>query len=155
MAFFRAFIAMAGFQVHVFRGHSYRRNIITDISDPNSKFRDIVRRNVTESAHSVINKLSGQRRNGKSATSTKRATKQTSRGENKNTKNIKETSILKRLHSRRKHGSGRIVSSEFDIFAQKPVQTFVQETTEIIFRPIASVDLSDMEFFIPAENHTI
>ena len=44
------------------------------------------------------------------------------------------------------------VSSEFDIFAQTPVQTSVQETIENIFRTIASVDQSDLEFLIPAEN---
>jgi len=37
-------------------------------------------------------------------------------------------------------------SSEFDIFAPKPVQTSVQQTIETIFRPIASVDQSDLEF---------
>jgi hypothetical protein len=43
------------------------------------------------------------------------------------------------------------VSSEFDIFAQKPVQTSVQETIATIYRPIASVNQSYLEFFIPAE----
>jgi hypothetical protein len=46
------------------------------------------------------------------------------------------------------------VSSEFDIFAQKPVQTSVQETIETIFRPIALVDQSDLAFLIPAEHDT-
>ena len=46
------------------------------------------------------------------------------------------------------------VSSEFDIFAQKPVQTFVQETVETTYRPIASVDQSDLEFIITADNDT-
>jgi len=35
------------------------------------------------------------------------------------------------------------VGSEFDIFAQKPVQTSVQVTIETIYRPIASVEHSD------------
>ena len=47
------------------------------------------------------------------------------------------------------------VSSEFDIFAQKPVQTSVQETIEPIYRPIASVDQSDLQFLITAENDSI
>jgi hypothetical protein len=46
------------------------------------------------------------------------------------------------------------VSSDFDIFAPKPVQTLVQETTENIFRPKASVDQSDLEFLILAEHDT-
>ena len=44
------------------------------------------------------------------------------------------------------------VSSQFDIFAQKPLQTSVQETIETIYRSIASVDQSDLEFLIPAEH---
>ena len=44
------------------------------------------------------------------------------------------------------------VSSQFDIFAHKPVKTSVLETVETIFRTIASVDQSDLEFLIPAEN---
>ena len=47
-----------------------------------------------------------------------------------------------------------VVSSEFDIFAHKPVKTSVLETIETIFIPIASVDQSDLEFLIPVENIT-
>ena len=43
------------------------------------------------------------------------------------------------------------VSSVFHIFSQKLVQTSVQETVQTIYRPIASVDQSDLEFWIPAE----
>ena len=46
------------------------------------------------------------------------------------------------------------VSSEFDIFAQKTVQTSVQETIETIYKPIASVDQSDLEVLIPPEHDT-
>jgi hypothetical protein len=46
------------------------------------------------------------------------------------------------------------VGSEFDIFAQKPVQTSVQEPVETISRPIASVDEGDLEFIIPADKDT-
>ena len=46
------------------------------------------------------------------------------------------------------------VSFEFDILAHKTVQTSVQETIETIFRPIASVYQSDLEFFISAEHDT-
>ena len=41
------------------------------------------------------------------------------------------------------------VSSEFDIFASS-----VLETTEIKYKPIASVDQSDLEFLIPGGNDT-
>ena len=46
------------------------------------------------------------------------------------------------------------VSSEFHIFAQKPIQTWVLEAIETIFRPITSVDHSDLEFFIHPEHDT-
>ena len=46
------------------------------------------------------------------------------------------------------------VSSVFDIFAHKPVQTSVQETVETIFRPVASVHQSDLDFMIPVNNDT-
>ena len=47
---------------------------------------------------------------------------------------------------------GLSVSKEFDILAQKPVQSSVQENEETIYRRIASVEQSDFEFVIPAEN---
>jgi hypothetical protein len=43
------------------------RNILTDMTDPNAKFRD-VRRNVRDSAHRVLRRLSGlgrKRKRGK------------------------------------------------------------------------------------------
>jgi hypothetical protein len=46
------------------------------------------------------------------------------------------------------------VSSKFDIFAHKPEQTSVEETVKTIYRPVASVDQSDLEFMIPADNDT-
>jgi hypothetical protein len=46
------------------------------------------------------------------------------------------------------------LSSEFDIFASKPVQSSVLETTEVAYKPIASVEQSDLEFLIPADNDT-
>jgi hypothetical protein len=41
------------------------------------------------------------------------------------------------------------VSSEFDIFAPKPVQHAIQETN-VVYKPIAPIDQSDLEFLIPA-----
>jgi len=43
------------------------------------------------------------------------------------------------------------VSSEFDIFAPKPVQHAIQETNVVVYKPIASVDQSDLQFLIPAD----
>ena len=72
---------------------------ITDMArdtDTNAKVRDIVRRNVTESALSVTNKLSGQGRKRKRTTSSKsggkakKAKKQPARGKTRKTKKKKK-----------------------------------------------------------------
>jgi hypothetical protein len=44
------------------------------------------------------------------------------------------------------------VSTEFDIFAPKSVQDAVQETVEVTYKPIATIDQTDLEFNIPADN---
>jgi len=46
------------------------------------------------------------------------------------------------------------LSSEFVLFAPIPIHTSVVETTEVTFKPIASVEQSDLEFLIPADNDT-
>jgi len=46
------------------------------------------------------------------------------------------------------------VGTEFDIFAHKPRQTATQEIFETIYKPIASVDLTDIEFLIPGDRDT-
>jgi hypothetical protein len=40
------------------------------------------------------------------------------------------------------------ISSEFDVFARKPIQTAVVETIETVYKPIAPVEQSDLEFLI-------
>ena len=42
-------------------------------------------------------------------------------------------------------------STVFDIFDTKPVQTSTLETIETAYKPIASIDQSDLEFLIPAD----
>jgi hypothetical protein len=43
------------------------------------------------------------------------------------------------------------VSSEFYIFASKPLQESVLETTELLYKPIALIVQSDFEFLIPSD----
>ena len=45
-------------------------------------------------------------------------------------------------------------STEFDIFATRPVQNSTLETIETAYKPIASLDQSDLEFLIPADHDT-
>jgi hypothetical protein len=51
-------------------------------------------------------------------------------------------------------GVTEFVSSEFNIFASKPVQTAVRERNVVQYKPIASVDHSDLEFSIPEDHDT-
>ena len=41
------------------------RNILTDMAEPSAKFRDVVRRNMRDSAHRVLKRISGQGRKRK------------------------------------------------------------------------------------------
>jgi len=62
------------------------RNILTDKTDPNAKFRDVLRKNVRDSAHRVLKGLSGQglkRKRGKGSKQSSRVKKK------KKKKNIK------------------------------------------------------------------
>jgi hypothetical protein len=46
------------------------------------------------------------------------------------------------------------VSSEFNIFAHRPIQSSVLGTIQTAYKPIASVDKNDLEFLIPADSDT-
>jgi hypothetical protein len=46
------------------------------------------------------------------------------------------------------------VSSEFDIFADRLVQTSSEKIVDIAHKPIPSVDQSDLEFTIPEDDNT-
>ena len=46
------------------------------------------------------------------------------------------------------------VSSEFDAFAPKPVQHAIQDTKVVHYKPVASVDQTDLEFLVPADYDT-
>jgi len=43
------------------------------------------------------------------------------------------------------------ISSEFEIFADKPVQTSVLGTIETAYKPIAPVEQNELEFLIPGD----
>jgi hypothetical protein len=44
------------------------------------------------------------------------------------------------------------ISSEFYVFAPKPDQSSILETTEVDNKPIAPIDQSDLEFVIPSDH---
>jgi len=46
------------------------------------------------------------------------------------------------------------ISSEFDVFAHKPIQKSVLQTIKTVYKPIAPVEQSDLEFLIPDDLDT-
>ena len=46
------------------------------------------------------------------------------------------------------------MSTEIDIFAPKPRQVAVEGTTGTIYKPITSIDQSDIEFLKPGDSET-
>jgi len=46
------------------------------------------------------------------------------------------------------------ISSEFDIFVRKPIQSAILDTHVVRYKPIATVDQNDLEFLIPGDNET-
>jgi len=49
-------------------------------------------------------------------------------------------------------GDVEFLSTEFDIFEHKLLQTAILETNPVHYKPIATVDQNDLEFLIPADN---
>jgi hypothetical protein len=42
-------------------------------------------------------------------------------------------------------------SSEFDIFATKPIHNEINVTYEVVYKPLAPIDQSDLTFLIPVD----
>jgi hypothetical protein len=45
-------------------------------------------------------------------------------------------------------------STEFEIFAKRPIQTSTLDTNKTSYKPIASIDQTDLEFLIPSDYDT-
>jgi len=48
----------------------------------------------------------------------------------------------------------QFVSSESDVFTRKPIQHAVQATDIVIYKPIAPIEQSDLQFLIPTDFYT-
>jgi hypothetical protein len=123
--------------------------ILTDIAKNNSpdiSARDIVSKHVTESTQTLIRKLLGRgRKRVGDATRTKI----------KNLSLQKGTTFPKTpIHRSAMAADTTPISTGLDIFASKPVQTFVLEMTEVAYKPLESVDQSDLEFLISSDGDT-
>ena len=51
-------------------------------------------------------------------------------------------------------GDLEFITSKFDIFAHKPIQTAILGTDVVLYKRIATVDQKDLEFFIPDDTET-
>jgi hypothetical protein len=140
-------------------------NILTYIAEnPQAETMDIISKHVSNSTQKIINMLSGsgarKRKRAMSATrNTKRKTKikRALRGKGRQrAKTIKrDFFIIYISHGTPvSHKDLVFVSSEFDVFDRKPVQHAIHESNVVVYKPIASIDQSDLEFLIPADNDT-
>ena len=46
------------------------------------------------------------------------------------------------------------ISSQFDIFMHRPIQTAVLVSVETVYKPLAPVEQNDLEFLIPGDSDT-
>jgi len=46
------------------------------------------------------------------------------------------------------------ISSEFDIFVKKPIQSAILDNHVVRYKPIATLDQNDLEFLVPGDNET-
>jgi len=62
--------------------------------------------------------------------------------------------VIRISHYPIKSGEVKFVSSEFDIFVPKQVQSAILGTDVVHYKPIATVDQNDLEFLIPGDTET-
>ena len=132
------------------------RKILADSAqDTNSDItpRDIVSKHLSESIGKL---LSGRGRKWKRNINTARTNQETKKKKKKAQWAKKRYIFIEDTHPLPDCVCNIImfVSCEFDIFASKSVQESVHETVDVVNKPIAPVDQSDLEFLIPADNET-
>jgi len=125
-------------------------NIMSEIAANPEQTRDIL-------SPQNIKKLRGGGRKRQKASSDSHNAKRVKIAKRKSSKGKAPPKTIKRdiLMIRISHypimsGEVEFVSSEFDIFAPKPVQSAILGTDVVHFKPIATVDQNDLKFFTPA-----
>jgi len=140
-------------------------NILTCIAEnPQAETMDIISKHVSNSTQKIINMLRGSgarkrkramsaTRNTKRKTKTKRALRGKGRQRDKTIK--RDFFIIYISHGTTVSQKDLVfVSSEFDVFDRKPVPHAIHESNVVVYKPIASIDQSDLEFLIPADYDT-
>jgi len=131
--------------------------VMTDIAANPGQTGDMLSKHVTEMTQNIIKKLRGGSRKIKRASSRKaprnhkakraRITKHKSSKRKLPTKTIKRDILVICIsHYPIMSGEVEFVSSEFDIFAPKSIQSAILETNVVHYKPIATVDQNDLEF---------
>ena len=117
--------------------------ILTDIADNKSPElipKDIVSKHVTESVQNLIGNLRDGGRKRTTGVSRKKAKRALVK---------KGTSSHDFLQSFVNMSEVTSISSQFDTFMYRPIQTAVQGTVERVYKPLAPVEQNDLEFLIP------
>jgi len=134
---------------------------MTEIAANPGQTGDILSKHATETTQNIIKKLHGGGRKRRRASSHSHKVKRVKIAKRKSSKRKAPPTTMKRdiLVIRISHypimsAEVEFVSSKFDIFAPKPVQSAILETDVVHFKPIATVDQNDLEFFIPRDSAT-
>jgi hypothetical protein len=114
---------------------------IAENKSPELSPKDIVSIHVTESVQNLIGNLRDGGRKRTTGVSRKKA---------KRAYVIKKgTSSHDFLQSFVNMSEVTSISSQFDTFMHRPIQTAVQGTVERVYKPLAPVEQNDLEFLIP------
>jgi len=152
-------------QVPRTRSVAHWRKIMTEIADNPAQTGHILSQHMSESTQKIIKKLRGgggsrkrkrayslkpRKHKAKRARITKRKSSSSKRKAPSKTIN-RDILVIRISHYPIMSGDVEFVTSDFDIFAQKPIQTVILETHVIHYKPIATVDQNDLEFLIPGD----
>ena len=132
--------------------------ILADLAqntNPDVTPRDLVSKHLSETVGKVLSGR-GRKRKRNATTATVRNVRKATMRKNKALTKNKGYISIEDTYSLPDGACNEtmFVSSEFDIFARKPVQESVLETIDVVYKPIASIDQSDLEFLNPADNET-
>jgi hypothetical protein len=120
---------------------------------PQIEARDITSKNLSESTGNIIKKVRG----GGGRKRKKRRGNYITQTYSKESQNYKKRCIFLNYISSCLAMSEEVadyLSTNFDIFPSKPVQTSVLESIETSYKTVASIDQSDLEFRMPADSET-
>jgi len=127
-------------------------NIMTEIAGNPGETGYILSKHAKETTQNIIKKLRSGGRKRKKASSHNHKAKRVQIAKRKSSKRkappktIKRDIVIRISHYLIMSGEVEFVSSEFDIFAPKPVQSAILETDVVHYKPIATVDQNDLEF---------